>query len=304
MDTPMPCWGPLTAYYPKGTSNDKRLVFRKDLSETGIPIKVPCGRCSGCRLEHSRQWALRCMHEKRMHTNSAFLTLTYSDANLPSGNTLVKRDLQLFMKRLRKIYPVVLDNEGNNLNAVRFFACGEYGEKTNRPHYHVLLLNQDFNDRKLIKSGSEYNLYASATLSQLWTAGYHAIGDVNFHSAAYVARYCMKKQTGPKAKEHYNGRETEFIVMSRRPGIGTSYVSKYAGELYTHDNCIVNGFPSSLPRFYDNKYASLNDTCEMRLELLKIARRRKINRADTGTTRLRIREVVTLAKLAQKGRTL
>lgn len=229
-----------------------------------------------------------------MYTDSAFVTLTYDDANLPPGNTLNKTHLQLFMKRLRKIYPPGL----------RFFACGEYGEKTLRPHYHLLMLNQDFTDKRLIKTGSEYNLYASATLSKLWPMGHHAIGDVNFNSAAYVARYCMKKITGKNADSHYNGRQPEFIVMSRNPGIGSYYLQKYATEIYTHDNVIVNGVPSSLPRFYDTKYASLSDTCEARLAVLKIARRRKINRADSGTTRLRIREVVTLAKLAQKGKTL
>lgn len=198
------------------------------------------------------------------------------------------------MKRYRKIAGT----------GVRFFACGEYGEKSLRPHYHVLLLNSDLNDRKLIKSGSQYNLYASNVLSKLWTAGSHVIGDVNFESAAYVARYCTKKITGPKAKDHYGDRIPEFLVMSRRPGIGAGYVQKYNSELYAHDNCIVNGVPSSLPRFYDQKYASLNDTCEARLAVLKIARRRKLNRKDGGTTRLRIREVVTLAKLNLKGRSI
>lgn len=290
----MPCFGPITGYYPKDGSNDKRLVFRKDRSETGIGIKIPCGRCSGCRLEHSRQWALRCMHEKRMHTDSAFLTLTYDNAHLPSGGTLVKRDLQLFMKRYRKYAGT----------GIRFFACGEYGEKTNRPHYHVLLLNSDFPDRRLASSGEMYSLYKSATLSKLWDAGNSIIGNVTFDSCAYVARYCMKKITGKPAAAHYNGREPEFIVMSRRPGIGATYFEKYNEEMYTHDNVIVNGVPSSLPRFYDNRYASRSDTCEARLSLLKIARRRKLDRKDGGTTRLRIREVVALAKLAQKGRSL
>lgn len=290
----MPCYGPLAAYYPKASSGNTRLVFKKADSETGIPISVPCGKCIGCKLEHSRQWAVRCMHEKRLHQDSSFLTLTYSPRNLPPGGTLVKRDLQLFMKRLRKQFGT----------GVRFFACGEYGEKSLRPHYHVLLLNKDFADKRLLSTGSEYNLYASKLLSQLWTQGSHAIGDVNFESAAYVARYCTKKITGPKAASHYGGREPEFLVMSRRPGIGTGYFQKYSEEMYTHDNVIVNGVPSSLPRFYDNKYASLSDTCEAKLAVLKIARRRKLNRVDKGTTRLRIREVVTMAKLAQKGRSI
>lgn len=290
----MPCYGPLTAYYPAKGSGDNRLVFRKDRSETGVAIKVPCGRCAGCRLEHSRQWAMRCMHEKRLHSASCFVTLTYDNAHLPPGGTLVKRDLQLFMKRYRKVAG----------NGVRFFACGEYGEKTNRPHYHLLLLNKDFADKRLMSSGSEYNLYASATLSQLWEYGNHALGDVSFESCAYVARYCMKKVTGKPAADHYKGREPEFIVMSRRPGIGTGYFEKYSEEMYTHDNVIVNGVKSSLPRFYDNKYAALSDTCQSRLEVLKLARRRKINRADKGTTRLRVREVVALAKLSLKRRSI
>lgn len=288
----MPCYGPLTAYFPKLSSGNKKLVFKKSDSETGIGLKIPCGKCIGCKLEHSRQWAVRCMHEKRMHSRSAFLTLTYDPANLPPGGTLVKRDLQLFMKRYRKIAGT----------GVRFFACGEYGEKSGRPHYHVLLLNTDFDDRKPVSSGSEYTLYTSKILSSLWTVGSHVIGNVDFNSAAYVARYCTKKITGPAAAAHYKGREPEFLVMSRRPGIGTAYLDKFKSEMYTHDNVIVNGMPSSLPRFYDTKYALLSDTCEARLAVLKIARRRKISRVDTGTTRLRVREVVTLAKLAQKGR--
>lgn len=151
-------------------------------------MKIPCGKCPGCKLEQSRQWAVRCLHEKRLHTESCFVTLTYDDAHLPPGNTLVKADLQNFLKRLRH-------DTGPGL---RFFACGEYGSKTLRPHYHLLLLNSDFADKKLIKSGSAYNLYGSARLSKLWPFGHHALGDVTFESAAYVARYCMKKKTMAK----------------------------------------------------------------------------------------------------------
>lgn len=290
----MPCYGPLTAYRPRIASGDTRLVFDKRKSETGIPLLIPCGKCIGCKLEHSRQWAVRCMQEKRMHTDSCFVTLTYDDKNLPAGGTLVKRDLQLFMKRYRKFAG----------DGVRFFACGEYGEKTNRPHYHLLLLNKDLPDKRLVKTGTEYNLYASPVLSNLWPMGNHALGSVTFDSAAYVARYCTKKITGPKAADHYAGRQPEFLVMSRRPGIGTAYLEKYQNEIYTHDNIIVNGVPTSVPRFYDTKYAGLTDTCAARLAVLKLARRRKIDRTDKSSRRMRAKEVVTIAKLSQKGRTI
>lgn len=298
----MPCYGPLTAYYPAADSNDRRLVFDKRKSNTGVSIKVPCGKCSGCKLEHSRQWAVRCMHEKRLHNASAFITLTINDKNLTPNHSLVKADLQKFMKRLNK----------HMGGGQRFFACGEYGEKTNRPHYHVLILNYDFSDKKLHKKGADYNLYTSPSLDKLWSLGFAVLGDVTFESAAYVARYCMKKITGPHSRFHYGTRQKEFIVMSRRPGLGTGYYDKFNAELIAHDTIIVNGHPAALPRFYDNKYAvQTAETDKIGLytvaELVKLKRRRKITRAmrdDTTSRRLRVREVVQLAKLKQKARIL
>lgn len=297
----MPCYGPLTAYRPKSESSDRRLVFRKTDSETGIPIKIPCGKCPGCKLEQSRQWAVRCMHEKRLHNSSCFVTLTYDDKHLPNGNTLVKSDLQNFLKRLRH-------ETGPGL---RFFGCGEYGSQTSRPHYHLLLLNSDFTDKRIIKSGTQYNLYDSPSLSKLWTAGHHALGDVTFESAAYVARYCMKKKQNGKTVD--DGRVPEYIVMSRRPGLGAGYFEKYQSEILNHDTIIVNGLPAALPRFYDNKLAGLTGLSEKislytGYELIKLKRRRKLtsplSRADRSIRRLRIREVVALAKLKLKGTTL
>lgn len=299
----MPCYGPLTAYRPAEGAPDKRLVFRKDKSSTGVAIKVPCGKCSGCKLEHSRQWAVRCMHEKRLHNASSFVTLTYDPAHLPSGLSLVKADLQNFMKRYRNYAG----------DGVRFFACGEYGEKTLRPHYHILLLNRDIPDIKYYKMSGENRLYTSSLLDNIWGKGLTVVGDVTFESAAYVARYCMKKITGPKAAAHYGSREPEFITMSRRPGIGAGYFDKYKSEILDHDNIIVNGVPAALPRFYDGKIENIfasddNIGLYSRMELLKLKRRRKISqsaRADARSSRRRrAKEVVTLAKLAQKGRSI
>lgn len=294
----VPCYGPLTAYYPKRSSNDRRLVFKASDSETGIPLRIPCGKCVGCRLEQSRQWAVRCMHEKRLHNASAFLTLTY--AKMPPGNSLQLADYQNFLKRLRH-------HTGTGL---RFFGCGEYGSITQRPHYHLLLLNSDFNDKKIAVRGTEYNLYASPLLSKLWPHGHHTIGNVDFHSAAYVARYCVKKNQNGKLVN--DGRLPEFVTMSRRPGLGHGYFDRFRDEILNHDNIIVNGVPAALPRFYDNKLGQIDNLIETRaghlltlLEMRKFRRRQKISwsqRKNSGTTRLRVREVVALAKLNLKKR--
>lgn len=277
----MACYTPLTAYYAKdrNPSGKRSLVFDASKSFSGVPMEVACGQCIGCRLESAKQWATRCMHEKRLHRESAFLTLTYSDRYLPADGSLVKRDLQLFMKRLRR-------RKGDG---IRFFACGEYGEETKRPHYHVLLLSTSFQDKRRWKSSNGTNeLYVSAELKDIWSMGDHYIGDVTDKSCAYVARYCTKVVKGELAERHYMGREREFIVMSRRPGIGMEWYMKYGRESYMHDNCIVNGNVSKLPKYYDTKFECFDPQW---LDMLKRERRRKakLNKLDNTPERRRVR---------------
>lgn len=284
----MPCYGPLTAWYSKDVNpatGRRPLVFDKRASHSGVAMQIPCGQCIGCKLEHSRQWAVRCMHEKRMHAESAFLTLTYSPEFVPPTYSLIKRDLQLFMKRLRKTRPAGL----------RFFACGEYGERTLRPHYHVLLFNTYFPDQKFHKNVGENKLYASAELDGLWQNGNCLIGDVTFESCAYVARYVTKKVTGPKAADHYRGREPEFLVMSRRPGIGYPYYEKYGDHAYKHDGVVVNGMMVGIPKYYDTKYEAVDSQY---LERLKVERRHraKLRKADSTKARLYAREQFEIKK--------
>lgn len=211
---------------------------------------LPCGRCIGCRLERSRQWAVRCVHEAFLHDCNSFLTLTYSPANLPEGGTLVLRDLQLFLKRLRKRFSGV---------SVRFFACGEYGESFARPHYHVVLFGFDFPDKVFFKVDGGNTLYTSAILSDLWPFGFCLIGDCTFESCAYVARYITKKQFGASAEDYYAGRKPEFVTMSRRPGIGHGWISKFTSDVYPYDEVIVRGKACKPPRYYD-EFLRLTDS--------------------------------------------
>lgn len=159
-------------------------------------MQVPCGQCVNCRLNHSREWAIRCTHEAQMWDQNCFITLTYNDENLPEGGTLVRKHLTDFFKRLRKHFTG---------RTIRYFACGEYGSKLQRPHYHVILFNLDFEDKRLYKHG-DFPLYNSDTLSRLWPMGFSVLAGFSFESAAYTARYCVKKITGQKAESHYNGR--------------------------------------------------------------------------------------------------
>lgn len=286
----MPCHGPLTAYYSAEVNKNGRraLVFDKRLSFSGVPIQIGCGRCIGCKLQRSIDWATRCMNEKRMHRDSCFLTLTYDDKKVPEFGSLVKSDLQKFMKRLRH-------DAGP---ALRFYGCGEYGERTKRPHYHVLLFNYDFPDKRLYsRNDMDHELYNSKRLDSLWGFGHSVIGSVDFESCAYVARYCTKVLTGPMA-EQYGSKAPEFSVMSRNPGIGHSYYMQYGHEIYAHDSIVVRGREVRPPRFYDERWKALDS---MGLDEIKKERRKRFQltrrREDETSRRRRDREIVQEARM-------
>lgn len=206
-------------------------------------LMLPCGKCIGCRLEYSRGWAVRATHEAQMHEDNCFVTLTYDDDHLPPNGSLVKADHQKFMKDLReRIYPKL----------VRCMIAGEYGDKNDRPHFHLLLFGYDFPDKKLWrKNDLEHPIWRSAFLEDLWDRGYSEIGSVSFESAAYVARYVVKKINGAKKSEHYGKRLPEYMEPSRFPGIGTAWLEKYWQDVYPADRVVVRGKECKPPRFYD-----------------------------------------------------
>lgn len=294
----MACFRPVTAWKPDDGGS---LVFRE--VRNAREINIPCGQCIGCRLERSRQWAVRCMHESQMHAVSSFVTLTYADAHVPTDMSLDYRDFQLFMKRLRK-----------RLGSVRFFMCGEYGEQFLRPHFHACLFGAFFPDRVLFRqlpSGS--NIYTSKILEELWPLGFSSIGDVTFESAAYVARYITKKVTGPAAEDHYKylnyatgeicSRTPEFARMSLKPGIGAEWIKRYRSDVYTTDAVIVRGTRCKPPRYYDNYLESVDPFSKEYVDFLR-AQRAQECASDNTEARLAVREEVAAARLQFKKRTV
>lgn len=318
----MPCYSPLRAWIGEGPQG-RRLLF-KPLKLSDRSISLPCGRCIGCRLERGRQWSVRIMHEAKMHDACSFLTLTFDEAHYPKGcalccpgvpGSLCVCTCQLFLKKLRErvnygrfkcFKPVRL----------RFFLCGEYGEKLGRPHYHAIIFGWSFPDRVPSKSSGKFTLYTSALLSETWGNGNAWIGDVSFDSAMYVANYSTKKITGPKAKEFYGGRKPEFLLMSRRPGIGKSWIEKFSSDVYPADEVIVRGQSARPPRYYDLVLASKNPDLLEKLKLKRAAEADVLEKFSIPSgqilevaptrngRRLAVREQVARAKLALKRRSL
>lgn len=287
----MACYHPLTAYRTRGGD----VTFRAGQG-VGLSFSLPCGRCIGCRLERSRQWAMRCMYESQLHQDNCFITLTYSDEFLPCDGGLRKSDFQKFIKRLRRKFPV---------GSVRFFHCGEYGDRLSRPHYHAILFGVDFFDKEVFRQGSN-PVFTSASLCSLWPYGFSTLGAVTFESCAYVARYVMKKVTGDMARAHYErvcietgeiiSIQPEYITMSLKPAIGRRWYERFSGDVYPSDFLIVNGMRVRPPKYFD-KLFGISDS--VHLERIKLKRVRFASRfkADATPERLAVREQVTNARL-------
>ncbi len=245
---------------------------------------------------------MRCVHEASLYESNCFLTLTYSDQFLPRGGTLVKKHFQDFMKRLRRRFPEA---------TIRYFHCGEYGERLRRPHYHACLFNFDFVDRTFLKDSNGSRLYTSRVLDDVWGLGFCTIGDVTFESAAYVARYIMKKVTGDRAAEHYSSVDQftgelsfllpEYTTMSRRPGIAREWYEQFSEEVHENDSVVIRGREMKPPRFYDSIF-EIDDPVEY--ERLKEERRKSISVGENSPERLAVREQVKLAQISTLNRSL
>lgn len=255
----MPCFRPLTGWRSRvqNPTGKRSITFNfkeaksADLSDQQT---IPCGQCRYCRLEHSRNFAIRCTHEASLYQNNCFITLTYSDENLPKYGSLDYNAPVKFMHDLRQKYG----------SGIRSFGCAEYGEKLSRPHYHLCIFNHDFTDKIKWSENNDNPLYTSRQLADLWTHGHSTIGDLTFESAAYVARYVTKKITGPIALSHYltehiNQTTGEIIqrlpersiAVSRMPGIGRQWYEQNQQFLLDHDFVVSRGKKVRPPKYYD-----------------------------------------------------
>lgn len=247
------------------------------------------------------------MHEAQMHEFKCFVTLTYADEHLPPGGTLKKKHVQKFMHDLRR--HTLFDGY-----PIKFFACGEYGDETLRPHYHLLLYGVDFPDKKIYsRSQRGDTLFTSDTLDKIWRLGQCKIGALTFESAAYCARYTLQKNGKRFPVGHYQKLdsstgeiidvEPEFNLMSRRPGIGQSFFDRYASDVYPDDFVLINGRKAKPPRYYDKL---LERSAPARLAAIKLNREKQAEEGTDETTpaRLRVREAVKQSKISTLKRNL
>lgn len=206
------------------------------------PIPIPCGSCAGCRMDRAKEWKVRCCLEAALYEHNSFITLTYDNEHLPSDKLLVKKDLQDFFKRLRYY-----------CGDFRYFACGEYGEITRRPHYHALLFGLHFRNGKFYKLVNGRPYFTDELLSKAWPKGLAIAGAVDSGSISYVTGYVEKKQVD---HDWFNYKVKPFSLMSRKPGIGSIYYYQardgFARSPYCYGD-FGNTHKYKLPRFFLSK---------------------------------------------------
>jgi len=266
----MSCNMPLPAYQEyEGAS--PRIGYRIDQAVSGsmqLPngykLELPCGHCTGCLMDRRRSWSVRCMHEAQLYDSNLFLTLDYAPDHLPSSLSLEYRDIQLWLKRLRKDLRGVSKGP-NGKYPIRFFLSGEYGPRTGRPHWHTILFNVDFADKVQLMNGS----FRSSQAEKLWGKGNVVIQGVGPESISYVAGYTTYKMYGRGAHDSYEdvvnlatgeitARRPELVSMSRRPGIGHWWYELYGRDLFggeeaPHDFAVMEGKKYKVPQYYWRK---------------------------------------------------
>lgn len=267
----MPCFHPMRAWR---TQAGQVILAREP--DDAYQLRLPCGNCLGCRMAKAKAWALRCHLELQQHPSAIFSTLTYDDKHLPP--TLERRHLQLFFKRLRK-------RSGPN-RIIRFFASGEYGERTERAHYHAIIFGLSVRDRDLVQSA--------------WSLGGTRSYNATPAAIAYTAGYTSKKigykklmadeRVDPETGEVYTW-QPPFLQMSRRPGIG-GHARQWpeSWRLFA----IHNGQRMPVPRFYHEAWkaqASPSDLEELHLEKIKLAILK-----DSSPYRLQAAEKLAIAR--------
>lgn len=184
-------------------------------------MHVPCGKCAFCVRKAINAWCMRLGHELAVSSSAFFLTLTYDNEHLPEDGELSKRDLQLFLKRLRKVNP-----------GIRYFAVGEYGSNYERPHYHAVI----------------FNLLDLELVTASWRLGFVKGSRANAGRIRYMVSYMAL----PQDVKH---REPPFRVMSRNPGIGKCYVEAMGDHHRARSDCVVYDFDcaNAMPRYYMDK---------------------------------------------------
>lgn len=288
----MPCEAPIRAYQAAGGGPLTFNVPNPNRHATTYKaLDVPCGTCILCRNETARQWAVRIAHEAQQWPDNAFVTLTYSDENIPPHGSLQYQDLVKFWKRLRK-----------QTGSLKYYAVGEYGDKTLRPHYHAAIFGHDFTTNRIMIREKPTRLWTSPILEEAWGLGQVSVGKLTFETARYTASYVTKKL---KSKQQYVrvDEATGELIQLQQPrafmskNIARDWWDAWKQGTIDHDRVVINGRPQKPPRAYDKW---LGGEQPEKLEQIKEQRKRQALQLTPEQARAHARNAHARAKNKSK----
>lgn len=288
----MPCESPIRGYRP---TTGGPILFNPPNTRKGAQtykaIDIPCGKCILCQQEKARQWGVRITHEAQFWEENCFATLTYNEKNLPQYGSLNYEHLVKFWKRMRK-----------NYGAMRYYAVGEYGDESLRPHYHACIFGHAFAaDRKILRETPSL-LWTSPQLEDAWGLGNVMVGALNFQTAQYTASYVLKKLTAGKQYVRVDEETGELIpliqpraFMSRN--LGRQWWDQYGHHTTAHDYVVINGIKHKPPRAYDRWLGEVN---QLKIEEIKNRRNKAVKPTTPEQNRARARNAHARAKHKSK----
>lgn len=288
----------MACYHPSKVDVNRRLRGDQTRRDT---VTVPCGKCLGCRADQAREWAIRLSHTAALYPKSSwFITLTYEDKHLPgqwpddkrTRGTLDPEEMTLFLKRLRR----------SKARKIRYFLCGEYGEKTLRPHYHMALFGARLGDKQQIGTRKGTPVFHHQGITDTWGMGSVEVASLSWKSASYVAGYVTKKvvekanPTNHLRVDPDNGEilevEPEFQRMSRRPALGREWLERHWEDVYPRDFVVMDGSPFKPPRYYDKRMEVINPEI-----MEEVRHQRFIDAEEIGDEKLIMKEKIHRARM-------
>jgi len=277
-------------------STGRLVFFKRTDKEYNTPnytgLEIPCGTCILCREEQARQTAVRIHHEAMTWESNSFVTLTYNDKNLPEHGSLRYRDLETFWKRLRK-----------QIGKLRYYAVGEYGDRTLRPHYHACIFGHDFTHDSIISNSQPHRLWVNLELTRCWGLGDVKVGALNFQTARYTASYVTKKL---RSKQKYVriDQESGELVPVEQPrafmskNLGKAWWESYGHQLKDHDYVVINGTKQKPPKAYDRWLLEQGDI--QKIEEIKRIRAEKAQPQTKDQTHARAQSAHARARSKNK----
>ena len=246
-------------------------------------LSLPCNKCLHCRINRTREFAIRSHHESLVgpsgpisQDNNHFVLLTYNDKNLPKHGALQASDVKKFLDRIRA------DCAWRGLPSPRTFGCGEYGSKTQRPHYHINIFNLKLSDITYLKNLKQNKLYTSTYLTEKWKLGAVTLSPFSHLTAQYTAKYIVKALWADDPPEGDTRVEAPFplpsqgrVATSTQPGLGAFFLDRYAQEIVNLGAIEIDGALAPIPTYYKKRLQKKHN------DLYKILLQKNYNLIET-----------------------